>query len=112
MILKDFFFFFQAEDGIRDRNVTGVQTCALPISAHCHRFYELSRGDPGKGSSLPGGKRRDSMKYRGDSCNCSSKLYKEVWSDEESQMLWESSLPGSGHSRRAWRARRDDPGGT
>src|SRR5437867_10973621 len=26
------FFFFQAEDGIRDRTVTGVQTCALPIS--------------------------------------------------------------------------------
>src|SRR5699024_1569912 len=26
-----FSFFFQAEDGIRDRNVTGVQTCALPI---------------------------------------------------------------------------------
>src|SRR5699024_11226946 len=27
-----FLFFFQAEDGIRYRNVTGVQTCALPIS--------------------------------------------------------------------------------
>src|SRR2546427_1435357 len=27
-----FFFFFQAEDGIRDLTVTGVQTCALPIS--------------------------------------------------------------------------------
>src|SRR5258708_15001278 len=27
------FFFFQAEDGIRDDLVTGVQTCALPISA-------------------------------------------------------------------------------
>src|SRR5438067_13427774 len=26
-----YFFFFQAEDGIRDRNVTGVQTCALQI---------------------------------------------------------------------------------
>ena len=26
-----FYFFFQAEDGIRDRDVTGVQTCALPI---------------------------------------------------------------------------------
>src|SRR4029077_21294441 len=26
-------FFFQAEDGIRDSSVTGVQTCALPISA-------------------------------------------------------------------------------
>ena len=25
------FFFFQAEDGIRDTSVTGVQTCALPI---------------------------------------------------------------------------------
>src|SRR5699024_11626289 len=29
-------FFFQAEDGIRDRNVTGVQTCALPISRSVH----------------------------------------------------------------------------
>src|SRR5258707_10548407 len=28
-----FFFFFQAEDGIRDIGVTGVQTCALPIFA-------------------------------------------------------------------------------
>src|SRR5207245_8439715 len=27
------FFFFQAEDGIRDATVTGVQTCALPISS-------------------------------------------------------------------------------
>src|SRR6266516_4050759 len=29
--LYDLLFFFQAEDGIRDRTVTGVQTCALPI---------------------------------------------------------------------------------
>ena len=29
------FFFFQAEDGIRDHCVTGVQTCALPISLKC-----------------------------------------------------------------------------
>src|SRR2546430_5502038 len=29
--LCTFFFFFQAEDGIRDLTVTGVQTCALPI---------------------------------------------------------------------------------
>src|SRR5690348_17949860 len=28
-----FYFFFQAEDGIRDGRVTGVQTCALPILA-------------------------------------------------------------------------------
>src|SRR2546430_3860266 len=31
------FFFFQAEDGIRDLTVTGVQTCALPISGGRHR---------------------------------------------------------------------------
>src|SRR5256885_8788621 len=31
-----FFFFFQAEDGIRDYKVTGVQTCALPIFSHSH----------------------------------------------------------------------------
>ena len=31
------FFFFQAEDGIRDWSVTGVQTCALPISSAFHR---------------------------------------------------------------------------
>src|SRR5229473_5247748 len=31
-----FFFFFQAEDGIRDKLVTGVQTCALPIFLHAH----------------------------------------------------------------------------
>src|SRR5699024_11829682 len=30
--------FFQAEDGIRDRNVTGVQTCALPISTGTHLY--------------------------------------------------------------------------
>src|SRR2546426_3558435 len=33
MYLIHFFFFFQAEDGIRDYKVTGVQTCALPISS-------------------------------------------------------------------------------
>src|SRR5260370_19152791 len=31
-LISCFFFFFQAEDGIRDSSVTGVQTCALPIS--------------------------------------------------------------------------------
>ena len=35
-----FFFFFQAEDGIRDRNVTGVQTCALPIYDVIKQFSE------------------------------------------------------------------------
>src|SRR3989454_12044636 len=41
-----FFFFFQAEDGIRDYKVTGVQTCALPICS----FPQVGRGDLGKGA--------------------------------------------------------------
>src|SRR5205823_10657189 len=39
------FFFFQAEDGIRDKLVTGVQTCALPISRRCEEMdWCVSRG--------------------------------------------------------------------
>src|SRR5690606_40162369 len=37
-----FFFFFQAEDGIRDFHVTGVQTCALPISFPCTSWRRAS----------------------------------------------------------------------
>src|SRR5256885_3262825 len=38
-----YFFFFQAEDGIRDYKVTGVQTCALPIYV---RFVQADVRDP------------------------------------------------------------------
>src|SRR6266540_6848740 len=40
LILILFFFFFQAEDGIRDRDVTGVQTCALPILGYGTTNYD------------------------------------------------------------------------
>ena len=43
-ILKILVFFFQAEDGIRDRLVTGVQTCALPIL-----FYSSPWGNGDRG---------------------------------------------------------------
>src|SRR5699024_11670125 len=50
-----FFFFFQAEDGIRDRNVTGVQTCALPIFADGGRNRPALRSIPHvSGVSDPG----------------------------------------------------------
>src|SRR2546422_11494635 len=45
-----FFFFFQAEDGIRDVAVTGVQTCALPISRRARPFGAPDRG----GAAEPG----------------------------------------------------------
>src|SRR5215510_16213838 len=41
------FFFFQAEDGIRDGHVTGVQTCALPIFDHSNvvPVYDAGEAD-------------------------------------------------------------------
>src|SRR3712207_7983280 len=53
-----FFFFFQAEDGIRDIGVTGVQTCALPI------FRGAGRG-PFGGAPPPGRGRPASCRLEG-----------------------------------------------
>src|SRR5690606_40842784 len=71
------FFFFQAEDGIRDFHVTGVQTCALPIS-HCARTdrppnrrtpgpaWTASRsGNDRQGAARPRAARRYRKKNRG-----------------------------------------------
>src|SRR5256886_10617019 len=44
------FFFFQAEDGIRDLTVTGVQTCALPISL----FGFFDGGEDSNGLGIEG----------------------------------------------------------
>src|SRR5438034_5545167 len=41
-----FYFFFQAEDGIRDHCVTGVQTCALPI--YVVKLFEVVVKDPAR----------------------------------------------------------------
>src|SRR5256885_3899609 len=49
-VLDSVVFFFQAEDGIRDYKVTGVQTCALPIFDRGHPLAELLadlRREPG-----------------------------------------------------------------
>src|SRR5438876_5012546 len=46
MCYSTVFFFFQAEDGIRDGRVTGVQTCALPILAEAvHRRHQDAVGE-------------------------------------------------------------------
>src|SRR5258708_20738750 len=51
--IVDGFFFFQAEDGIRDDLVTGVQTCALPISSSLMGGADRGRsvGCPGRGGT-------------------------------------------------------------
>src|SRR5437016_7224310 len=43
LVFSFFFFFFQAEDGIRDWSVTGVQTCALPIWSCLRRRFCKTR---------------------------------------------------------------------
>src|SRR6266853_5670278 len=51
-----FFFFFQAEDGIRDLTVTGVQTCALPIYGGGRRprgAQRCTRGAAGRDPRTP-----------------------------------------------------------
>src|SRR5690606_16509210 len=45
------FFFFQAEDGIRDFHVTGVQTCALPISARSSRAVVAGAARSGRAAA-------------------------------------------------------------
>src|SRR3989442_9211929 len=63
------FFFFQAEDGIRDADVTGVQTCALPICGN-HRPHEHQHlplrdlsADRARGRArLPGGLSHDTAR--------------------------------------------------
>src|SRR5699024_11613665 len=51
-------FRFQADDGIRDRHVTGVQTCALPIFSHGSSGGELLMGPT---LAVMGGRLKDSM---------------------------------------------------
>src|SRR5256885_11378185 len=65
--VESMFFFFQAEDGIRDYKVTGVQTCALPIlnlevaclsgNGGCGAMHNAYRSDqiPDRGSDGSGG---------------------------------------------------------
>src|SRR5207237_5374486 len=52
-------FFFQAEDGIRDSSVTGVQTCALPICRSCAaQLASRPAADRTRGGIQPRGRRR------------------------------------------------------
>src|SRR2546429_7353565 len=80
------FFFFQAEDGIRDVAVTGVQTCALPILLRISRKEGLQNSWPSRGRctrleypSLP---ERTSV-FRATACtaksNCTSRQDSRQW---------------------------------
>src|SRR2546429_300279 len=66
--LGQFSGFFQAEDGIRDVAVTGVQTCALPISC-CDRSSSQGRQSCGRGRAAC---RRRACTCSGRACSSSS----------------------------------------
>src|SRR5206468_9297290 len=75
-----FFFFFQAEDGIRDLIVTGVQTCALPIcktKAEAHRRH-----------------RRESSFHPDPSWRVHLLLFHSQWSAK----MWEALADAAGHA--------------
>src|ERR1039457_3902516 len=80
MLLFVFFFFFQAEDGLRDYKVTGVQTCALPI--YCSR----STGE----SSRPIYSKRVSKGYGTTDIpgRCST-----IWRSGMDQLKWQRLAP-------------------
>src|SRR3712207_8915283 len=73
-----FFFFFQAEDGIRDIGVTGVQTCALPI------FVNIRVASPTEARSL--------------NPSAENKLTSSAWSKLTSASGREKGLPEFGRS--------------
>src|SRR5256885_12203764 len=56
------FFFFQAEDGIRDYKVTGVQTCALPISGEGLRLPRRPAHEGNAGEGERGDGERDAAR--------------------------------------------------
>src|SRR5699024_11218105 len=83
-------FFFQAEDGIRDRNVTGVQTCALPIF---NKIYWI--GTILINVICPGARTRTLIKY-GYLKSCFNKqrlirsylILNDLWRIIQQYMIW------------------------
>src|SRR5205085_3889715 len=69
IILLFVFFFFQAEDGIRDLTVTGVQTCALPICTCCvQSSVQSTAGDTATSRRPIGNGNRNAVRTRAISC--------------------------------------------
>src|SRR5205823_8296908 len=90
------FFFFQAEDGIRDKLVTGVQTCALPISGrdwlrtfrgYVHDMVEAVRREAAAGATL------DEVKQR--VTTALAPTYEKAFSAYGEYRPWRAGLAGN-----------------
>src|SRR6266700_4460058 len=93
-----FFFFFQAEDGIRDFHVTGVQTCALPISVRIEASSGLGDKDIDKmvkdaeAHAAEDKRRREEIERR-------NRLDTLVYEVEKNSKEWSDKLDASLKSR-------------
>src|SRR5580704_19012378 len=99
MLVFDFFFFFQAEDGIRDGRVTGVQTCALPITCCCRRalVYDFAAISPWHRC---GSAKQSRRPVDETACLAASRhLRTPDWPSRRQRMAGTSAYPGSGAGR-------------
>src|SRR3712207_2609990 len=90
------FFFFQAEDGIRDIGVTGVQTCALPISARCARCAWATAGCCSSSAAPTSTRARASSR----SCTASGRRPRQVCAPSSSPTPPAGWPPSTGSARR------------
>src|SRR5262249_57133957 len=72
-------FFFQAEDGIRDWSVTGVQTCALPILQLQARPDRDVNPIDGEFHELPAGQRDDGKREQRRNASTRVELQRHAW---------------------------------
>src|SRR6266496_4681220 len=89
------FFFFQAEDGIRDLYVTGVQTCALPIYARYNDETGRAPLPTGYSEVLFGELFRGAGVRRGEVV-VANKLWWEFWPDQSAAAELDASLARMG----------------
>src|SRR5215475_4480087 len=112
-----FFFFFQAEDGIRDFHVTGVQTCALPISL-AREMLALAGIEADPAQALADGralaKYREMIAGQGGDPDAALPAAEHVQLVRASGSGWLRDLDALGIGTAAWRlgagrARKEDP---
>src|SRR5438105_5856709 len=97
-------FFFQAEDGIRDPLVTGVQTCALPISSGPPGWPDLPEGC---GAPAPGSAPRSAPRSDISAPACRTPGSPGAWRRRDRWRRWRSEERRVGKECR-WRWRPDD----
>src|SRR5688500_20394870 len=88
------FFFFQAEDGIRDYKVTGVQTCALPICPEAGSAVRGRHGESGQGCEIQILRERSEERRVGKECRTQGSRDASRKKKDEKQREGSTEQPG------------------